>query len=84
MRLQPMGLRCGLGAAAATLLLALQGGCGRTATRAAAPAPPAAAAPGAAASRPNILFAIADDASHLHFGAYGADWVETPSFDRRR
>jgi arylsulfatase A-like enzyme len=36
----------------------------------------------AAASRPNILFAIADDASHPHFGAYGADWVETPSFDR--
>jgi arylsulfatase A-like enzyme len=34
------------------------------------------------APRPNILFAIADDASHVHFGAYGAEWVETPSFDR--
>jgi N-sulfoglucosamine sulfohydrolase len=32
--------------------------------------------------RPNILFAIADDASYPHFGAYGARWVETPSFDR--
>ncbi|MFW5773596.1 MAG: sulfatase [Tangfeifania sp.] len=32
--------------------------------------------------RPNILFAIADDASWKHFGAYGCDWVETPAFDR--
>ncbi|MBB4078018.1 arylsulfatase A-like enzyme [Lewinella aquimaris] len=31
---------------------------------------------------PNILFAIADDASWKHFGAYGCDWVETPAFDR--
>jgi arylsulfatase A-like enzyme len=32
--------------------------------------------------RPNILFAIADDASWKHFGAYGCDWVKTPAFDR--
>lgn len=33
--------------------------------------------------RPNILFAIADDASYPHFGAYGmTDWCETPNFDR--
>lgn len=32
--------------------------------------------------RPNILFAIADDASWKHFGAYGCDWVKTPGFDR--
>ncbi len=30
--------------------------------------------------RPNILFAIADDASHM--GAYGHDFVNTPNFDR--
>ncbi|MGK7393028.1 MAG: sulfatase family protein [Candidatus Cyclobacteriaceae bacterium M3_2C_046] len=35
-----------------------------------------------AGSRPNILFAIADDASFPHFGAYGCDWVKTPAFDR--
>lgn len=34
------------------------------------------------AQRPNILFAIADDASWKHFGAYGCDWVKTPAFDR--
>lgn len=33
-------------------------------------------------SRPNILFAIADDASWKHFGAYGCDWVNTPAFDQ--
>ena len=33
-------------------------------------------------SRPNILFAIADDASYPHMGAYGTDWVSTPHFDR--
>jgi N-sulfoglucosamine sulfohydrolase len=33
-------------------------------------------------SRPNILFAIADDASWNHFGAYGCEWVKTPAFDR--
>jgi arylsulfatase A-like enzyme len=32
--------------------------------------------------RPNILFAIADDASYPHMGAYGCDWVTTPAFDR--
>ncbi|HEC41294.1 MAG TPA: heparan N-sulfatase [Bacteroides sp.] len=32
--------------------------------------------------RPNILFCIADDASFPHMGAYGCDWVKTPSFDR--
>lgn len=31
-------------------------------------------------SRPNILFAIADDASHM--GAYGHGFVKTPAFDR--
>lgn len=30
--------------------------------------------------RPNILFALADDAS-LDFGAYGVHWVKTPAFD---
>lgn len=34
------------------------------------------------APRPNILFAIADDASWKHFGAYGCDWVKTPAFDK--
>ena len=34
----------------------------------------------AATSRPNILFAIADDMGHA--GAYGTRWVKTPSFDR--
>jgi N-sulfoglucosamine sulfohydrolase len=31
---------------------------------------------------PNILFCIADDATYMHFGAYGCDWVETPAFDK--
>ncbi|MCG6927441.1 MAG: sulfatase [Acidobacteria bacterium] len=31
---------------------------------------------------PNILFAIADDASHPHMSAYGTSWVSTPAFDR--
>ncbi|MEM9480462.1 MAG: sulfatase [Verrucomicrobiota bacterium] len=35
-----------------------------------------------AADRPNILFAIADDLSYPHMGAYGAEWVKTPGFDR--
>ncbi|MCA9442451.1 MAG: sulfatase-like hydrolase/transferase, partial [Candidatus Omnitrophica bacterium] len=35
-----------------------------------------------ASNRPNILFAIADDWSYGHAGAYGCSWVETPSFDR--
>jgi N-sulfoglucosamine sulfohydrolase len=33
-------------------------------------------------SRPNILFAIADDWSFGHAGAYGCSWTETPNFDR--
>lgn len=33
-------------------------------------------------SRPNILFAIADDWSFGHASAYGARWVSTPAFDR--
>ena len=32
--------------------------------------------------RPNILFAIADDWSFGHAGAYGCNWVKTPAFDR--
>jgi len=32
--------------------------------------------------RPNLLFVIADDWSHGHAGAYGANWVKTPHFDR--
>ena len=35
-----------------------------------------------AAERPNILFAIADDWSFGHAGAYDCSWVETPNFDR--
>lgn len=31
---------------------------------------------------PNILFCIADDATWMHMGAYGCDWIKTPSFDR--
>lgn len=31
---------------------------------------------------PNILFAIADDWSYGHAGAYGNAWVNTPGFDR--
>jgi N-sulfoglucosamine sulfohydrolase len=32
--------------------------------------------------RPNILFAIADDWSFGHAGAYHCPWVSTPAFDR--
>ena len=32
--------------------------------------------------RPNILFAIADDASYPHMSAYGTTWVSSPNFDR--
>ena len=32
--------------------------------------------------RPNILFAIADDASWSHFSAYGSKFARTPNFDR--
>ncbi len=35
-----------------------------------------------AEERPNILFAISDDQSWPHAGAYGTDWVKTPGFDR--
>ena len=31
---------------------------------------------------PNILFAISDDQSFPHAGAYGTSWVKTPAFDR--
>jgi arylsulfatase A-like enzyme len=37
---------------------------------------------GQAQRRPNILFAIADDWSQVHAGAYGCRWVHTPAFDR--
>ena len=33
-------------------------------------------------TRPNILFAIADDWSFGHAGAYDCKWVKTPAFDR--
>ena len=32
--------------------------------------------------RPNILFAIADDWSFGHAGAYDCKWIKTPAFDR--
>jgi N-sulfoglucosamine sulfohydrolase len=32
--------------------------------------------------RPNILFAISDDQSWAHTGAYGCKFVKTPAFDR--
>ena len=32
--------------------------------------------------RPNILFAISDDASFPHKSVYGTKWVQTPAFDR--
>ncbi len=41
-----------------------------------------AAETGGESPRPNILFAIADDASYPHMGAYGTTWVHTPGFDR--
>lgn len=31
--------------------------------------------------QPNILFCIADDATWLHLGAYGCNWLKTPAFD---
>lgn len=34
------------------------------------------------AEKPNILFAIADDWSFGHAGAYECPWVKTPNFDR--
>jgi arylsulfatase A-like enzyme len=56
-------------------LLAL-GAAFATRATAAAPAPPE------KASRPNILFCIADDWSFPHAGAYGDKVVKTPNFDR--
>jgi N-sulfoglucosamine sulfohydrolase len=37
---------------------------------------------GLAADRPNILFAISDDQSWMHVGAYGDRGIQTPAFDR--
>ena len=37
---------------------------------------------GVNAAQPNILFAIADDLSFPHMGAYGTEWTQTPAFDR--
>ncbi len=54
--------------AACTAILALLGSCAETHQ-----GPP---------EKPNILFAIADDASFPHMGAYGTQWVNTPNFDR--
>ncbi|MCH8216626.1 MAG: sulfatase [Planctomycetes bacterium] len=34
------------------------------------------------AQSPNILFAISDDQSFPHAGAYGCTWINTPAFDR--
>lgn len=31
--------------------------------------------------KPNILFAIMDDATYMHMSAYGCSWVNTPNFD---
>lgn len=45
-------------------------------------APRAALAAEKAPSRPNILFALADDWGYGHAGAYGCAWVRTPAFDR--
>jgi N-sulfoglucosamine sulfohydrolase len=45
-------------------------------------ASPAAESGAAANPRPNILFALADDWSYGHAGAYGCKWVKTPAFDR--
>src|SRR5271170_2220548 len=33
-------------------------------------------------TRPNILFAVADDWGYGHAGVYGCRWVKTPAFDR--
>ena len=35
-----------------------------------------------AADQPNILFAISDDQSQMHAGAYGDTGTRTPAFDR--
>lgn len=36
----------------------------------------------ATVSRPNILFALADDWSYSHVGVLGCNWVRTPTIDR--
>ncbi len=36
----------------------------------------------AQSQRPNILFALADDASFPYMSAYGCQWVQSPAFDR--
>jgi N-sulfoglucosamine sulfohydrolase len=41
-----------------------------------------AAAPARTSIKPNILFAIADDWSFGHAGAYGCTWVKTSAMDR--
>jgi arylsulfatase A-like enzyme len=41
-----------------------------------------AAEPAKLPTKPNILFAIADDWSYGHAGAYGCKWVKTPAMDR--
>ena len=33
-------------------------------------------------TQPNILFVISDDQSYQHASAYGAEFIETPAFDR--
>src|SRR5436309_1008455 len=45
-------------------------------------AAPSSRAVSAATTRPNILIAIADDASWPHMSAYGCRFVRTPNFDR--
>ena len=42
----------------------------------------ATALPAQRPKRPNILFSISDDQSYPHASAYGADWIQTPAFDR--
>src|SRR5204863_6129201 len=33
-------------------------------------------------STPNILFVLSDDHSYPYLGAYGADWMSTPTLDQ--
>lgn len=44
--------------------------------------PPGQPAWAAEASRPNILFVIADDWGYGHASVFGCSWVKTPAFDR--
>ncbi|MCX8494754.1 MAG: sulfatase-like hydrolase/transferase, partial [Akkermansiaceae bacterium] len=41
-----------------------------------------AAEPAKVPAKPNILFAVADDWSFGHAGAYGCKWISTPAMDR--